>query len=78
MFNCGITETYDELSMQIQNEHENTIVSAVQEVFVNIDKEKLKKCLYESKSFYDDGYKDGYDKGFEDALYAVLTDIKQN
>lgn len=76
MFDCGIHTTMQELSNQIRKYQENFIVSAVQELYVDIDKEKLEKCLNESKSFYDDGYKEGYDKGYEDALYLVLNHIK--
>ena len=76
MFDCGIHITMQDLSNQITKDQENFIVRAVQELYVDIDKEKLEKCLYDSKSFYDDGYKEGYDKGFEDALCSLLTHIK--
>ena len=76
MFECGINTMMQELSNQIRKDQENFIVSAVQELYVDIDKEKLEKCLNDSKSFYDDGYKEGYDKGFEDALCSLLNHIK--
>ena len=76
MFDCGITTRIQELSNQIRKDQEDFIVSAVQEMYVDIDKEKLEKCLYDSKSFYEDGYKEGYDKGYEDALCSVLNHIK--
>lgn len=76
MFDCGITAKTQELSNQIIHDQENCIVSAVQGLYVDIDKEKLEKCLYDSKSYYDKGYQEGYDKGYEDALCSLLNYIK--
>lgn len=41
MFNCGISTTMQELTNQIRKDQENFIVSAVQELYVNIDKENF-------------------------------------
>lgn len=71
MFDCGIHTTMQELTNQIRKDQENFIVSAVQELYVDIDKEKLEKCLNESKSFYDDGYKEGYDNGYQEAIIMM-------
>lgn len=71
MFDCGIHTTMEELSNQIRKDQENFIVSAVQELYVDIDKEKLEKCLNDSKSFYDEGYKEGYDNGFNEAMVQM-------
>ena len=76
MFDCGITTYTSEIANQIRKNEENFVYSAVHELFVDIDKEQFEKCLLDSKSFYDDGYKEGYDKGFEDALTVILNDIK--
>ena len=76
MFDCGINTLTNEISNNLIKQEENYIVKAVQETFIDIDKEKLEKCLYDSKSFYDDGYKEGYDKGYEDALFAILENLK--
>ena len=71
MFDCGISTTMSELTNQIRKDQENFIVSAVQEMYVNIDKEKLEKCLYESKSYFDDGYREGFDDGFNAAILQM-------
>ena len=71
MFDCGISTTMSELTNQIRKDQENFIVSAVQELYVNIDKEKLEKCLYESKSYFDDGYREGFDDGFNAAILQI-------
>ena len=76
MFDCGISSYISEISNQLIKEQDNNIVKAVQEMYVKIDKEKLDRCLYDSKSFYDQGFKEGYDKGYEDALFSLLADIK--
>ena len=76
MFDCGINTLTNEISNNLIKQEENYIVKAVQETFIDIDKEKLEKCSYDSKSFYDDGYKEGYDKGYEDALFAILENLK--
>lgn len=68
MFDCGITTRIQELSDQIIHDQENCIVRAVQELYVDIDKEKLEKCLYDSKSYYDEGLREGYKDGYLEAL----------
>lgn len=34
-------------------------MKAVQEVGITIDKERLKRALYDAKAFYEEGYRDG-------------------
>lgn len=77
MFECGISTTMRELSNRIVQDQENFIVNAVQEMYVNIDKEKLEKCLFDAKSFYDDGYKEGYDKGYNDAIIQIRHKLNE-
>lgn len=71
MFDCGITIRTQELTNQIIHDQENGIVRAVQKLYVDIDKEKLEKCLYDSKSYYNKGYQEGY----QDALCSLLNYI---
>ncbi len=68
MFDCGITTRTQELSNQIIHDQEDCIVKGVQELYIDIDKEKLEKCLHDSKSYYDEGYKDGYKDGYLEVL----------
>ena len=77
MFDCGISTTIQELANQIRKDQENFIVSAVQEMYVNIDKEKLEKCLCDSKSYYDDGYREGFDEGFNAAMIQMKHKLNQ-
>lgn len=71
MFDCGISTTIQELTNQIRKDQENFIVSAVQEMYVNIDKEKLYKCLNDSKSYFDNGYEEGFNDGFNAAMIQM-------
>lgn len=71
MFDCGIYATMQEISNQIIKKQEDFIVNSVQEFYADIDREKLEKCLSESKSFYDDGYKDGE----KDVILMVINSL---
>lgn len=47
------------IQKQLTMSFEEGVVKAVQEVGIVVDKERLEKALYDAKSFYEEGYKDG-------------------
>lgn len=54
MFDCGISMTVKEIQRQFDDE----CVKVVQEYGFNIDKDRLQKAITDSRSFYDEGYRD--------------------
>lgn len=47
------------IQKQLTMDFEEGVVRAVQAVGIIVDKERLEKALYDAKSFYEEGYKDG-------------------
>lgn len=47
------------IQKQMTMRFEEGVMKAVQEVGIIVDKERLEKALYDAKSFYEEGYKDG-------------------
>ena len=64
-----ITLICNDYAMQIEKKIEGTVLSAVSEIGVDIDKERLIKILDGDRKSYDDGYR----KGFEDGQKEVYT-----
>ena len=54
MFDCGISI----ITKEIQERFDNDCLTVVQEYGFNIDKDQLKKAITDSRSFYDEGYRD--------------------
>lgn len=44
-----------DLKMQL----DGAVIKAVQEVGINVDKERLERALYDARAFYEEGYRDG-------------------
>lgn len=76
MFDCGIDRVIHEISNQIMQQEENTVVRVVQEAGYNINKEQLTKALTDSESFYKQGYDDGYDKGYHKAFMDIIGNLR--
>ena len=57
-------------------EHEDNIVRAVQNIGIDVDKERLQKALTDSKSFYDEGYADAKAK-YEKALDKACEELNE-
>ena len=47
------------IQKDLQTQIDGAVVKAVQEVGITIDKERLKRALYDAKAFYEEGYRDG-------------------
>lgn len=47
------------IQKQMTMSFEENVVKTVREVGIIVDKERLEKALYDAKSFYEEGYKDG-------------------
>lgn len=66
-----ITEVLDEIKFH----HDNGILRAVQNVGIDVDKERLTKALVDSRSFYNEGYEDArqkYDANIKDFSCIIV------
>ena len=64
-----------QISDEIKYSYENHILTAVQNVGFDIDKERLEKALVDSRSFYNEGYEDArqkYESNMKDFSCIVL------
>lgn len=73
MYKSPIEKVYSELQMQIVQEEENTVMKAVRNVGLNVDKEELIRALQYDRNQYTKGYKDGKN----DALEELRADISK-
>lgn len=67
-----ITLFYKDYAMQMEKRIEETVLSAVSEIGVDIDKERLIKILDGDRKSYDDGYRKGFEKGFKDGQKSAF------
>lgn len=58
MFDCGITVSFGEMTTQI----ENGIITAVQRVGIDVDKERLEEVLTDARGNYERGFREGYEQ----------------
>lgn len=65
MYKSPIEKVYSELQTQIVQEDENTVMKAVRNVGLNVDKEELIRALQYDRNQYIKGYKDGKNDVFE-------------
>ena len=72
MYKNPIEKIYSELQTQIVQEDENTVMKAVRNVGVNVDKEELIRALQYDRNQYAKGYDDGKNDVFE----KIRTEIK--
>lgn len=73
MYKSPIEVIYGELQTQIEQEYEKTVVNAVREVGVNVDKDALIKALQYDRDQYKKGYKDGK----SDLLDKIKAEIEK-
>lgn len=59
MYKSPIEKIYSELQTQIVQEDENTVMKAVRNVGLNVDKEELIRALRYDRNQYTKGYKGG-------------------
>lgn len=62
-----ITLFYKDYAMQMEKRIEETVLRAVSEIGVEIDKERLIKILDGDRKSYDDGYRKGFADGMQKA-----------
>lgn len=59
MYKSPINTVYGELETKLKQTFDETVVSAVQSVGVNVDKDELVKALHYDREQYEKGYRDG-------------------
>ena len=64
MFDCGITVSFGEMTTQI----ENGIITAVQRVGIDVDRERLVDVLTDARGNYERGFREGYEQAERDTL----------
>lgn len=73
MYKSPIEKIYSELQTQIVQEDENTVMKAVRNVRVNVDKEELIRALQYDRNQYAKGYEDGKN----DVIEKLKTEIEK-
>lgn len=73
MYKSPIEKIYSELQTQIVQEDENTVMKAVRNVGVNVDKEELIRALQYDRNQYSKGYEDGKN----DVIEKLKADIQR-
>lgn len=72
MYKSPIEKIYSELQTQIVQEDENTVMKAVRNVGLSVDKEELIRALQYDRNQYAKGYEDGKN----DVLEKLKADIE--
>ena len=68
VFDCGITVLFGEMTTQI----ENGIVTAVQRVGIDVDKERLEEVLFDARGNYERGFREGYEQAALDTPWIPV------
>ena len=66
-----ITLFYKDYAMQMDKKIEETVLKAVSEIGVDIDKERLIKILDGDRKSYEDGYRNGFKDGQKSAYDSI-------
>ena len=76
MYDSPMALTYKELSRQHEEAVEGMIWHSLNEIGIEIDKERLIAILEGDKKSYEDGYRKGYENGVRDAKKALDEETK--
>lgn len=60
IYDCPISEQIGELKMMMANEHDRTVLKAVQQIGIEIDQESLIQAIGSDRKRYEEAYKKGY------------------
>ena len=60
IYDSPITEQISQLKMMMANEHDKTILKAVQQIGIEIDQESLVQAINNDRQRYEAAYKKGY------------------
>jgi hypothetical protein len=60
IYNCPITEHIGQLKTMMANEHDRTVIKAVQQIGIEIDQESLVMAINSDRKRYEEAYKKGY------------------
>lgn len=71
MFECGISVVFGQMTTQI----ENGIVTAVQRVGIDVDKERLEQVLFDARGNYERGFREGYEQAMLDKEQETVKPI---
>ena len=71
MYESPINIIHDKMQMALENE----VFKAVQDVYVEVDRDELIKALRYDRGQYDKGYLDGYAAGEKAALEKLRTEL---
>jgi hypothetical protein len=63
---------------QYRLNYEDSVVKAVQEIGIHVDKQELLKALDYDRGQYDKGYINGYTSGFEKGRQEAVQELKNN
>ena len=66
MFDCGITVSFGQMTTQI----ENAIVTAVQRVGIDVDKERLEEVLFDARGNYERGFREGQEQAARELVHC--------
>lgn len=62
----------DLMMTDLRTQMEGTILKAVQEVGVVVDKERLMQALTDAREFFEEGYRAGYADGYREGRMIAL------
>ena len=60
IYDCPISEQIGELKMMMADEHDKTVLKAVQQIGIEIDQESLIQAINSDRKRYEEAYKKGY------------------
>ena len=60
IYDCPIHEQIGELKMMLADEHDRTLIKAVQQIGIEIDQESLVQAIQNDRQRYEEAYKKGY------------------
>ena len=66
-----------DIAKQINEQYDNAIYSAVQNMGIDIDKDKLIQAIAADRRRYEKAYSEGYCKGYENGKKEIIYEIKR-
>lgn len=77
MYKSPIEMIYGELQTQMAQEEENTVMKAVRQIGVNVDKGELIKALQYDRNQYAKGYEDGKNEVLDKIRAEIEEEFKE-
>lgn len=74
---CGYEPPIEILTDELNTRLEDGVMTAVQKVCINVDKEELIKMIKGEREQYSKGYSNGYAQGYEDGIAETMRKLKE-